>query len=121
MTYKPYDFSDDVCDDSCVEWFMDFLPGNTEGYMNLEATACAAINCCTGTGRNGRIPLNERFGMLPEITAGRSGEYWWVEYFVSLELIHRVYGDRQRRSIQRQLLQMRRTDSITSLLLMGLH
>ena len=47
MTYKPYDFSDDVCDDSCVEWFMDFLPGNTEGYMNLEATACAAINCCT--------------------------------------------------------------------------
>ena len=93
MTYKQGDFSDDVCDDSCMEWFIDFKPGNPEGYFNLEGTACAALNAGVGTGRHGRIPLHEKIGMLPEVTAGRDGEFWWVEYYLPMDLIEKVFGE----------------------------
>lgn len=93
MTYKPGDFSDDVCDDSCMEWFIDFAPGNSAGYINFEGTACAALNCGVGPGREGRIPINEISGVLPDVTAGRDGEYWWVECFLSLDTIKKVFGE----------------------------
>lgn len=93
MTYKPGDFSDDVCDDSCMEWFIDFAPGNPKGYINYEGTACAALNCGVGTGRNDRTPINELIGVLPDkLNAGREGEYWWIEYFLSLDIIEKVFG-----------------------------
>lgn len=93
MTYKPGEFSDDVCDDSCMEWFIDFAPGNPTGYINFEGNACAALNCCVGKGRDGRIPINEMIGVFPEITTGRDGEFWWVEYFLSLSVINKVFGN----------------------------
>lgn len=93
MTYKPGDFSDDVCDDSCMEWFIDFVPGNPEGYINFEGTAAAALNVGVGTGRHGRIPVHEKIGVLPEIKAGRDGEFWWVEYFLSMDILEKVFGE----------------------------
>lgn len=93
MTYKTGEFSDDVCDDSCMEWFIDFAPGNPNGYINFEGTACAALNCGVGTCRNGRTPINEVTGVLPGITAGRDGEFWWVEYFLPLDVINKVFGN----------------------------
>lgn len=92
MTYKPGDFSDDVCDDSCMEWFIDFKPGNEKGYINYEGTACAALNCGVGGGRDNRIPIQNMIGRLPGIEAGREGDYWWVEYFLSLDIIEEVFG-----------------------------
>ena len=92
VTYKKGDFSDDVCDDSCMEWFIDFLPGNEKGYINFEGTAAAAMNCGVGTDRNDRTPINKMIGELPTLEAGRDGEFWWVEYFLSLDVIRKVFG-----------------------------
>ena len=92
-TYRAGDFSDDVCDDSCMEWFIDFLPGNKNGYINFEGTAVAAMNCGVGKDRNARIPINEMIGELPELQAGRDGDFWWIEFFVSLDVIKKVFGD----------------------------
>lgn len=93
MTYKPGDFSDDVCDDSCMEWFIDFVPENKEGYINFEGTACAALNCGVGAGRNDRTPINEMIGEIPTLEAGRDGEFWWIEFFLSLDVIEKVFGE----------------------------
>lgn len=93
MTYKAGDFSDDVCDDSCMEWFVDFKPGNEKGYINFEANACAAMNCGIGTGRDHRIPVHEIIGYRPELSAGREGDFWYVEFFLSLETIEKLFGE----------------------------
>lgn len=93
MTYKTGEFSDDVCDDSCLEWFIDFVPGNEKGYINFEANACAAMNCGLGTGRNDRVPIHEIIGVKPELSSGREGDFWYVEYYLSLDILEKLYGE----------------------------
>lgn len=93
ITYKQGDFSDDVCDDSCMEWFINFAPDKTDNYINFEGTAAAALNCGVAPGREDRIPINEIAGYLPDLKAGRDGDFWWVEYHLSLDIITKVFGE----------------------------
>ena len=45
----------DIYLDSCVEMFVQFLPGTDERYTNFEINPNGAINCSSGTGRHDRI------------------------------------------------------------------
>jgi hypothetical protein len=91
-TYTNY--YDPVCKDSCLEWFVNFKPQMDNLYINCEANSRGTLLCGVGTGRHGRIPIDQLTGgMLPEVQSGREGEYWWVEYFLSLDLLKKVFGE----------------------------
>lgn len=82
---------DEVCEDSCVEFFVNFDPENTNEYINFEVNANGAMQASLRTDR-----YNYRHLTIPEIenlgiTADIKEEEWSVKYKVSTELIKKYY------------------------------
>jgi len=89
-TYQ--NFGDPVCKDSCLEIFVNFDPAAGELYISCEANSLGTVECSVGTSRYDRIAIDEKTGTVPTIDTGRDGEYWWVENFLSLDLLCKVFG-----------------------------
>jgi len=86
-------FGDPVCRDSCLEIFVNFAPEAGDLYVTCEANALGTIESSVGTSRYDRVSVDEKTGMKPVVATGRDGEYWWVENFLSLDLLKKMYGD----------------------------
>lgn len=85
--YKNY--MDPVYKDSCLEFFASF---GKEGYINCEVNSLGTLLSAFGASREGRVPLIEVAGMLPDVKAEVLEDEWMVDIRISLELIERVYG-----------------------------
>ena len=82
---------DDVCEDSCVEFFVNFDPENSNKYINFEVNANGVMQASLRVDRYDyqhlTIPDIESLGITVDI---REDE-WEVKYHVSTDLIKKYY------------------------------
>ncbi len=79
--------------DSCVEFFANFMPQQTEAYFNFEVNALGCMNVSFGLPGPGRARLQleevESFGITPDI----KDSYWTVSYKIGYDFIRNYYPD----------------------------
>jgi len=82
---------EEVCQDSCVEFFVNFTPEYSDRYINFEVNAAGIMYVGIGTDRydNKLLTLDEVKGLNAQ--AERYADYWTVSYGISFELIKKYY------------------------------
>lgn len=82
-----------VHEDSCVEFFANFLPEKVNKYINFEVNAAGAMNAAFRSNKNDGVPLKmeeiERFHITPQIQEG----YWSVTYKIGYDFIKKYYPE----------------------------
>lgn len=84
-----------VCLDSCVEWFVNFMPEKCERYFNFELNALGTINVAFKKGRQDAQALrlsHEDIESL-EIRPVIHEKYWEISYTVPFSLIKKYIPD----------------------------
>ncbi len=82
-----------ICEDSCVEFFVNFTPEKTAKYINLEVNANGCMDTAFRSDRYISEPLAiadiESFGITPEIHEN----YWTVSYKIGFGFIKKYYPE----------------------------
>ncbi|MGI5957913.1 MAG: carbohydrate-binding family 9-like protein [Massiliimalia sp.] len=82
-----------VCQDSCLECFLDFAPENPKiGYLNLEANSKGTQWCQYGVDRHHRTFLREKGIPYPVLTPFMDSQCWGYTAVFPLETIQTIYG-----------------------------
>ena len=84
-----------VCQDSCLECFVNFKPQKEEnGYINFEANSAGALLCQYGKEGPGRQTLTQ-MGVkdYPEMKPFKTENKWGYTMFIPLDIIQFVYGE----------------------------
>ncbi len=90
-TYKNY--MDNVCGDSCLEFFFNFNPSESGEYINFESNALGTVNSSIGSGRHDRIPVLEKcWDSLPEVNVTVEEDWWQIEYLLDIERLEKAFG-----------------------------
>lgn len=80
-----------VHEDSCVEFFVNFLPEHSDHYINFEVNAAGAMNVAFRTDRHNCVPLTldeiNSFQITPEI----HNDFWSVQYTIGYDFIKKYY------------------------------
>jgi len=78
-----------VCLDSCVEWFVNFMPENNDRYFNFEINALGTVNASFRKERHDQKVryLTEEDAALLNIQPVIHEKYWEIRYDVPFELI----------------------------------
>ena len=88
-----YDTPDSpVCEDSCLECFIQFYPDLTHSYINFEVNANGCMLSAIVPDRNNRTSLRSLGIRLPEVQVTGTSDEWEVSYLVSFELVQKAYG-----------------------------
>jgi len=82
---------DEVCEDSCVEFFVNFDPENSDKYINFEVNANGAMQASLRKDRYDYIDLTMSEIESLDITPKIEDEFWSVKYKISTELIKKHY------------------------------
>ena len=80
----------EVCEDSCMEVFLNFAPEKTKDYVNFEMNAAGAYLFGIGKDRNARRDLSCR--TLPTVSPLLKEDSWSVLLFIPLETVFDLYG-----------------------------
>ena len=81
------------CQDSCLEFFVNFAPEKKAEYLNLETNPLGTLHCKFGPGRAGRKPLAEcGCETRPQTRVLDMRDGWGVEFFIPLETVRALYG-----------------------------
>lgn len=84
-----------VFEDSCVEWFVNFMPEKCDRYFNFEVNANGAMNAAFRKDRYDKQLLSpdeiETFGIQTRIW----DTYWEVDYVIPFALIEKYIPDYQ--------------------------
>ena len=88
ITY--YENGGEICEDSCLEIFLNFAPEKTDSYINFEMNAVGAYLFGTGKDRYERKDLNTP--VMPTVKAKVMDGLWEVELFIPNETIFAEYG-----------------------------
>jgi len=86
-----------VHEDSCVEWFANFMPDQGNQYFNFEVNANGCMNVSFGTGRHDRVRLSEKDVESLNIYTIIGKFTWEVEYTVPFTLIKKYYPAYERK------------------------
>ena len=82
-----------VHEDSCVEFFANFDPENSNKYINFEVNANGVMNVGFRSDRYDSVPLKteeiEGLGIKPEIF----DDYWTVSYRIDYDFIRKYYPE----------------------------
>ena len=82
-----------VHEDSCVEFFANFLPETSEKYINFEVNALGCMNVAFRSNRTDGVPLKieeiENFHIHTEIEEN----FWRVTYKIGYDFIKRYYPE----------------------------
>ena len=91
ITVKAMSLNDEVCLDSCMEFF--FTP-NTEdkNYMNIEANAASVPLCAIGEERNGRKSINPIGGGVEVKTQIEFERGWKLYIFIPFSFIEKHFS-----------------------------
>lgn len=85
-------FGGRVCDDSCMEFFVNCSPDTSPNYLNFEVTNYPAMFLSYGSDRHHRADFTlPPPGVSPQGTEHK-GQWWAVSYTVPMELILQLYG-----------------------------
>ena len=82
-----------VCLDSCVEWFVNFMPEKCDKYFNFEVNANGAMNVRCHKDRNEAQRLTPEDIESLDIRTEIHEEYWEVSYTVPFALIRKYIPD----------------------------
>lgn len=85
-------YMDPVCDDSCMEFFVNFNPQKGNGYINFEANPLGTVNCTFGDSRYDRRTVESICSSVPKVTATIKEDYWEIEYFLGLDWLEKIFG-----------------------------
>ncbi len=80
----------EVCEDSCLEIFLNFAPEKSSSYINFEMNAGGAYLFGIGPDRYDRVDLKTPH--MPEVKAEILEDKWQVTLFIPNETIYAVYG-----------------------------
>ena len=78
-----------VHEDSCVEWFVNFLPEKCDRYFNFEVNANGVMNVSFRKDRYDKQDLSLKDIDFLEINTSIHETYWTVSYKVPFELIRK--------------------------------
>ncbi len=81
----------EICEDSCLEIFLNFAPDKTDSYINFEMNAIGSYLFGTGPDRYDRKELRTK--AMPTVEAKIEEGVWGVTLFIPLETIFEVYGE----------------------------
>lgn len=82
-----------VCNDSCLEWFMNFDPVHTDRYFNIEMNAKGTANIAFRKDRYDKTPLTVEDIESMDIKTKVFEDYWTLDYTVPFELIKKYIPD----------------------------
>ena len=80
----------EVCEDSCLELFLNFAPEKSKSYINFEMNAAGAYQFGIGPDRYDRVEMNTPH--MPTVKAEILEDKWQVTLFIPLKAIEAVYG-----------------------------
>ena len=81
-----------VNEDSCVEFFANFMPDTSEYYFNFEFNANAIVNFSFRKNRYEFIKLTEEDAEALEAKAQIYDDKWVVDYKIPFTLLSKYYG-----------------------------
>ena len=81
-----------VCEDSCLEAFIDFAPESGNGYINFEINPFAALHEAIGEGRHGRTFTRTLGAPVTDPITSVSTDGWEAMYIVTLPHLEALYG-----------------------------
>jgi len=82
-----------VCDDSCLEWFINFDPVHTDRYFNIEMNAKGIANMGFRKDRYDNTPVAVEDIETMKIKAEIFEDHWTVDYTVPFELLKKYIPD----------------------------
>jgi len=80
---------EEVCEDSCLEIFLNFAPDKSTSYINFEMNAGGCYLFGIGPDRYERVDLETP--VMPEVKAEIGDGIWTATLFIPLETIENVY------------------------------
>lgn len=80
-----------VCQDSCLECFLNLAPEQSEEYLNLESNAAGSLYASFGAERNHRRFLREMNVPMPTVQVEQTADGWSVTYGIPLALVEKLY------------------------------
>ena len=81
-----------VCEDSCLEAFIDFAPESGKGYINFEINPFAALHEAIGEGRHDRTFTRTLGAPATDPITSVSADGWEAMYIVTLPHLEALYG-----------------------------
>ena len=86
-------FMDPVWTDSCLEFFANFAPQNTDCYLNFEMNSAGAWLVGFGPRRDGRVVPEcfQNYQKPPKATV--EADRWSVKLFLELDVLKELFGD----------------------------
>lgn len=78
-----------VCEDSCVEWFVNFWPEGCDRYFNFEVNAAGAMYAAFRKDRSDYRLLSEEEIEMLAIQTRVEEQYWDAEFLVPFALIRK--------------------------------
>ncbi len=80
----------EVCEDSCLELFLNFAPEKSKNYINFEMNAAGAYLFGIGPDRYDRVEMKTPH--MPKVKAEILEDKWQVELFIPIKAIEAIYG-----------------------------
>lgn len=81
----------DVCNDSCVEFFVNFDPEHSDKYINFEVNAIGTVNAGFRSDRFNSVPLSQEEIEGLHIKPFIEEEEWGVSYYISEAFLQSKY------------------------------
>lgn len=81
----------EVCEDSCMEIFLNFSPETSADYINFEMNAGGAYLFGVGPDRYERVDLKTE--VMPTVSSEILEDRWTATLFIPLETVKEHYGD----------------------------
>ncbi|HIR52853.1 MAG TPA: hypothetical protein IAB39_05575 [Candidatus Onthovicinus excrementipullorum] len=84
---------DPVCEDSCLELFLNPCPELSDCYINVEVNPSAVFLCQFGPARENRRWVRELTDLSPEVSAYREDGGWGITVVLGEDFLRALYGD----------------------------
>ena len=84
---------DPVNEDSCVEFFANFMPESSEYYINFETNANGKVNFSFRKSRYDYIDFTEDDAKSLDVDAKIFDDYWTVDYTIKEEFLKKYYKE----------------------------
>lgn len=86
------DYSDPVYEDSCLEFFVIYMPDLSGKYINTEMNANGAYLCYFCESNSNNVTIDTVTDSMPTVTSFKTEISWGVNLYVPLDLIRDAYG-----------------------------
>lgn len=100
ITVRHLESNSAVCKDSCVEFFFNPNPKDSDNYLNFETNAAGTLLLAIGKDRYNRTFIDPADFDIFKVSASQiadamekgSESFWTISYFIPFEFIERYYG-----------------------------